>query len=225
MKLIHTLIFVFVAISIFAQERNDIIQQRIEFISEQLETESIDLTNLIEQLNFYYDEPININTTNGLDLEDLGLLTDVQINDLILHRKVFGKFISIYELQSLKYWDLETIYLMLPFISVDERLDNLHINFKDAIKDGKFELFLRYQPGIQQKSGYQDVPDSILENSNKYYYGNADRYYTRFRYSYRTNISIGFTAEKDPGEQFLKGLKSKDLTFIRFMHFTGGVNI
>ena len=165
MKLIHTLIFVFVAISIFAQERNDIIQQRIEFISEQLESESIDLTNLIEQLNFYYDEPININTTNGLDLEDLGLLTDVQINDLILHRKVFGKFISIYELQSLKYWDLETIYLMLPFISVDERLDNLHINFKDAIKDGKFELFLRYQPGIQQKSGYQEVPDSILELS------------------------------------------------------------
>ena len=77
------------------KKENDIIQQRIEFISEQLETESIDLTNLIEQLNFYYDEPININTTNGLDLEDLGLLTDVQINDLILHRKVFGKFISI----------------------------------------------------------------------------------------------------------------------------------
>ena len=99
MKLIHTLIFVFIAIPIFAQERNDIIQQRIEFISEQLESESIDLTNLIEQLNFYYDEPININTTNGLDLEDLGLLTDVQINDLILHRKVYGKFISIYELQ------------------------------------------------------------------------------------------------------------------------------
>ena len=64
MKLIHTLIFVFLANSIFAQERNDIIQQRIEFISEQLESESIDLTNLIEQLNFYYDEPININTTN-----------------------------------------------------------------------------------------------------------------------------------------------------------------
>lgn len=222
MKLIHTLIFVFVAISIFAQERNDIIQQRIEFISEQLETESIDLTNLIEQLNFYYDEPININTTNGLDLEDLGLLTDVQINDLILHRKVFGKFISIYELQTLKYWDLETIYLMLPFISVDERLDNLHINFKDAIKDGKFELFVRYQPGIQQKSGYQDVPDSILESSNKYYYGNADRYYTRFRYSYRTNMSIGFTAEKDPGEQFFKGAQKQGFDFYSFHAFYRG---
>ena len=141
MKLIHTLIFVFVAISIFAQERNDIIQQRIEFISEQLETESIDLTNLIEQLNFYYDEPININTTNGLDLEDLGLLTDVQINDLILHRKVFGKFISIYELQTLKYWDLETIYLMLPFISVDERLDNFTSILKTLSKMENLSCF------------------------------------------------------------------------------------
>ena len=169
--------------------------KELNSISEQLESESIDLTNLIEQLNFYYDEPININTTNGLDLEDLGLLTDVQINDLILHRKVFGKFISIYELQSLKYWDLETIYLMLPFISVDERLDNLHINFKTLSKMENLNCFfvisLEYT-----KSGYQDVPDSILESSNKYYYGNADRYYTRFRYSYRTNISIGFTAEK-----------------------------
>ena len=34
---------------------------------------------------------------------------------------------------------------------------------------------------------------------------NPDKYYTRFRYSYRTNISIGLTAEKDPGEQFFKG--------------------
>ena len=213
MRLLQTIFFVLGATSFFAQERNEIIQQRIEFISEQLETESIDLTNLIEQLNFYFDEPININTTDGLDLEDLGLLTDVQINDLILHRKVHGKFISIYELQSLKYWDLETIYLMLPFISVDERLDNLHINFKDAIKHGKFDLFLRYQPGMEQKSGYQEVPDSVLQNSNQYYYGNADKYYTRFRYSYRTNISLGLTAEKDPGEQFFKGAQKQGFDF------------
>ena len=96
MRLLTSIFFILFSSMLFAQERNDIIQQRIEFISEQLETESIDLTNLIEQLNFYFDEPININSTSGLDLEDLGLLTDVQINDLILHRKVHGKFISIY---------------------------------------------------------------------------------------------------------------------------------
>ena len=97
MKQLTSVFFIFFSAVLFAQERNEIIQQRIEFISEQLETESIDLTNLIEQLNFYFDEPININTTTGLEFKDLGLLSDVQINDLILHRKIHGKFISIYD--------------------------------------------------------------------------------------------------------------------------------
>ena len=222
MKLLLTLFLVFLVSALFSQERNDIIQQRIEFISEQLQTESIDLTNLIEQLNFYYDEPININLTDGTELEDLALLSDVQINDLILHRKIHGKFISIYELQSLKFWDLETIYLVVPFLTVNDRLDNLHLTFKEALKHGKYELFLRYQPGIEPKSGYEDVPDSILQSSNQYYYGNADKYYTRFRYSYKTNISVGLTAEKDPGEQFFQGAQKNGFDFYSFHAFYRG---
>ncbi len=222
MKLVLTLFLVFVVSHLFSQERNDIIQQRIEFISEQLESESIDLTNLLEQLNFYFDEPININTTDGSELEDLSLLSDVQISDLLLHRKLHGKFISIYELQSLRFWDLETIYLVVPFLTVDDRLDNLHISFKELIKQGKFDLFLRYQPGVERKAGYEEVPDSILSSSNQYYYGNADKYYTRFRYSYKTNISIGVTAEKDPGEQFFRGAQKNGFDFYSFHAFYRG---
>jgi len=49
MRNIITILICTIANFSFGQERNDIIQQRIEFISEQLETESIDLTNLLEQ--------------------------------------------------------------------------------------------------------------------------------------------------------------------------------
>tara|TARA_Y100001933_G_scaffold264820_1_gene332840 strand:+ start:496 stop:2568 length:2073 start_codon:yes stop_codon:yes gene_type:complete len=222
MRLITLLFFLLFTSILFCQERNEIIQQRIEFISEQLETENLDLTNLIEQLNNYFDDPININMTNGVDLEDLGLLTDVQVSDLLLHRKLHGKFISIYELQSLTYWDMETIYLLLPFITVDERLDNLHVSFKEAIKDGNFDLFLRYQPGLNSKSGYDDVPDSVLQGSNQYYYGNADKYYSRFRYSYKNNISLGITAEKDAGEQFFRGAQKQGFDFYSFHAFYRG---
>ena len=222
MRLITLLFFLLFTSILFCQERNEIIQQRIEFISEQLEKENLDLTNLIEQLNNYFDDPININMTNGVDLEDLGLLTDVQVSDLLLHRKLHGKFISIYELQSLTYWDMETIYLLLPFITVDERLDNLHVSFKEAIKDGNFDLFLRYQPGLNSKSGYDDVPDSVLQGSNQYYYGNADKYYSRFRYSYKNNISLGITAEKDAGEQFFRGAQKQGFDFYSFHAFYRG---
>lgn len=195
------------------QERNEIIQQRVEFISEQTESEQIDLTNLFDQLNYFFDHPINLNATDGEDLRALGLLTEVQITNILLHRKQFGKFISIYELQSLTYWDLPTIQLVLPFVRVDDRLDQLHLTFKDAIQEGKFELYTRYQRTPEQKSGYEQVSDSVLANSNSYYYGNADHYYTRFRYTYRTNLSLGFTADKDPGEEFFKGSQKNGFDF------------
>lgn len=205
--------FFFICNSLFSQEKNEIIQQRIEFISEQLEDENIDLTALVEQLNMFFDNPINLNSATTEQLQELGLLTDLQINDLLLHRKLFGKLISIYELQGLPYWDLTTIQLVLPFVKVDDKLDQLHVGLKEAIKQGKFEAYLRFQTILEEKAGYEDVPDSVLENSNSYYHGDANRYYARLRFSYRTNLSVGITAEKDPGEEFFKGNQSNGFDF------------
>jgi len=208
---------------LYGQDKSEIIQQRIEFISERFQSENIDLTNIIEQLDFYYEHPINLNYTDGVELEELGLLTTVQISDLVLHRKLFGKFISIYELQSLSYWDLETIQLVRPFIKVDDKLDNIHITFKEALEQGKYEVFLRYQPTVERKQGYNQVSDSMLQASNNYYYGNSDRYYTRWRYTYKTNISIGVTAEKDAGEQFFRGAQKNGFDFYSaHVFFKGG---
>lgn len=224
-RLSFILLFALVFLGSYAwtQDRNAIIQQRIEFISEQLESEEIDLTNVIEVLTYRIENPLNLNSAEKEDLEELGLLTDVQINDLLLHRKLFGKFISIYELQSLRYWDLESIYLVLPFVKVDDRLDQVHVSLKEAFRQGRFEAFLRYQRVLEEKGGYDDVPDSVLQSSNSYYHGNADRYYTRLRFAYRTNLSIGVTAEKDAGEEFFKGSQTNGFDFYSaHVFFKGG---
>lgn len=197
----------------FSQSREEVIQQRVEFISEQLEDESVDLTDVIVQLNYFYDKPLNLNAARREDLESLGLLTDIQISDLLLHVKLFGKFISIYELQSLTYWDLETIYRILPFVRVDDKLDQVHVSLKEMLKYGKFESYFRFQRILEAKEGYANVPDSVLANSNSYYHGDANRLYTRLRFSYRTNFSIGLTAEKDPGEEFFRGTQKNGFDF------------
>ncbi len=209
------LLFSFGLISqlLMAQERSDVIQQRIEFISEQLAVEDIDLTNVIEVLNYYYENPINLNSASSQELQEMNLLTDIQIAALLLHIKLFGKLITIYELQSLEYWDLQTIRLVLPFVRVDDRLDNLHVSLREAVANGKFEWFARYQRVPEQKSGYRSVSDSVLQSSNSFYYGNADHYYTRLRYSYLNNVSFGVTADKDPGEQFFKGTQPNGFDF------------
>ncbi len=214
--MIRTILFFLVLFSVgisFAQDKNGIIQQRIEFISEQLENEELDLTNVIENLNYRFDHPLNLNAAAWEDLQELALLSDLQINDLIVHRDAFGKFISIYELQSLKFWDLNTIRNVLPFVRVDDKLDQIHVSIKEAFEQGKFEAYFRYQGIPEDKNAYAAVSDSIKENSNSYYYGNPDRYYTRLRFSYRTNLSVGVTAEKDPGEQFFKGAQKNGFDF------------
>lgn len=209
MKLKSIFILAFVALQSFGASaqlsKEEIIQQRIEFISEQLETENLDLTDVVTQLEFYYDHPLNLNGATKDQLDQLWLLSEIQINDLLLHRKIHGKFISIYELQSLQYWDMVTIRMVLPFIRVDEKLDQLHVGLKEAFREGKFEAYFRFQTILEDKAGYADVPDSILDNSNSYYRGDPNRYYSRLRFSYRNNLSIGVTAEKDPGEEFFKG--------------------
>ena len=114
---VTTIVFL-VNFRLVGQVKNDVIQQRIEFIGEQLNVEDIDLTTIFEQLNYYLEHPLNLNFAEEESLKSLVLLTDFQINNILLHRKLFGKFISIYELQSLEYFDLTTIQLILPFIKV-----------------------------------------------------------------------------------------------------------
>lgn len=212
-------------LQLFSQEqKNDIIQQRVEFISEQLEDEGIDLTGLFENLVYFHDHPINLNSCSKENLEELGgLLTEIQINNLLNHRATFGKLISIHELQSLKYWDLLTIFNVLPFVKVTDRLNQPSLRFKELLKQGKSELYLRYQRNLEDKTAYSDVPDSIKEQSNKYYKGSADKIYSRYRFSYRTNFSIGVTAEKDAGEEFFRGSNPNGFDFYSgHAYYSGG---
>lgn len=212
-----------VSFSAISQEKNEIIQQRIEFLSEQFESEDLDLTTIVEQLNYYFEHPINLNSVDREELEDLSLLTQVQISALLLHREAFGKFITIYEIQSVPYWDLNTIRMILPFVRVDDKLDQLHLSFNELLEQGKFESFLRYQRTPEYKSGYEDVSDSVLQSSNKYYHGNPDKYFARMRFSYATNFSIGVTAEKDPGEEFFQGSQKNGFDFYSaHLYYRGG---
>ncbi len=56
------------------------------------------------------------------------------------------------------------------------------------------------------------VVDSLRANS-KVYLGSPYKLYTRYRYRYRHNLSFGFTAEKDEGEEFFRGTRTKGFDF------------
>lgn len=193
----------------YAQEKNEIIQQRIEFIAEQMQAEEVDLTNILEVLMFYQEHPLNLNNASIEELQELSLLSELQIRELLLHRSVFGKLITIYELQSIPSWDLETIRLLGPFVTVLDRLENVHVSWREALKQGNYQIYLRSQFNPEKKQGYIQSMDT----SKAGYIGDPFQLYTRLRYTYRTNISIGITGEKDAGEKWSANEQTKGFDF------------
>jgi hypothetical protein len=215
----------------------DLIEQRIEDAAEQLGDDAdIDLTNLFEVLTDRYLDPIDLNHTNALELNELLLLTDVQISALVQHIRRNGKLLSLYELQTINSWDVRTIEMIRPFVTVRENPFSSSASLKTMLSRATHEVIIRSFLNIEQRRGNMDrrnpfgkdytfpsgaplpdfddpaVMDSLRQN-NRIYLGSPYKLYTRYRFRYRNNISAGITAEKDEGEEFFRGTQKQGFDF------------
>jgi hypothetical protein len=217
-------------------ELRDLIEQRIAEVAEQLGDESdVDLSALADQLTERLDDPIDLNRTNADELGSLHLLSDIQVNAILNHIARFGKFISIYELQTIDELDPATLEVLRPFVTVSGE-GGSRTSLKEMLANGKSEVLLRTQVNIEQRKGfigggdpfnkpYHDpdgdplpdvsdphVLDSLRANS-KVYLGSPWKVYARYRFKYRRNLDFGITAEKDEGEEFFRGSQKQGFDF------------
>ena len=190
-----------------------IIEQRIENIAENNEDEDIDYTTLFDQLSFYYEHPINLNNKEiEFDLKQLHLLDQFQIKAILAHKNKHGKFITLYELQTIALFEASDIRKILPFVAVNENFDATHLSFSEMLNRGKNDMFLRYSRVLNPVEGQKELDDSSWLNSpNSKQLGSADNLYFRYRFKYQNHLSIGVTAEKDAGENFLPNAKANEL--------------
>ena len=83
-------------------------KQQLESLADATEEEPEDDAYL-QQLAYLQKEPMNLNTATASDLQIFPFLTGLQIQSFIRYRNVLGNLISIYELQSVPAWDIQTI--------------------------------------------------------------------------------------------------------------------
>ncbi len=192
---IITLLFISYA---HAQEpqNNEVIENLIEELTEAAEAE-IDFSTLYDDLLFYIENPLNLNTATRDDLERLQFLNDFQIEGLLKYQRTAGEMQTIYELLLVDGFDKADIKHLIPFVTVNKKEDTYKPTVKQILKYGRNTLFLRNQFVIEEPAGY-----SSLTEPDKRYDGNRMRYYTRYKFDYKRKIQFGFTAEKDPGEAF-----------------------
>lgn len=182
------------------------LQEIIESNSAQNESENFEFDGYIDELESYKKHPINLNTVGADELSNLSFLTPQQVNSIIRHRANQGKFISIYELQGIPNLDLPTIQKMLPFVMVDNAINQPVVTARKLFSKGQTNLILRYKQQIEKPTGY-------LKTDGSGYLGKAYALYARFRYNYANRLSYGFTAEKDAGEEFFKGYNKQGFDY------------
>ncbi|MCG3166200.1 MAG: hypothetical protein POELPBGB_01977 [Bacteroidia bacterium] len=204
---------IFFSVNSFAQidtKDENLIEKKVETIAENTE-EEIDYTMLVDQLTQYIQKPLNLNSATFEELDELALLSDIQINNLLEHIAQNGKLLSLYELQSIDGFDLAAIRSVSPYVTVSGDLDNAKFTLRDIFKYGKHDVFFRYQQILEQQEGYAESDSTTNENSR--FAGNPARLYMRYRFTYSNHVSWGITAEKDQGEEFFKGSQKQGFDF------------
>ncbi len=170
----------------------------------EIQSDEVPYEDLYETLLQYYQTPINLNTATREELRALLLLNENQITTLLKHREANGDLLSVYELQSIEGYDLRTITRILPFVGVLSSNANASRGnlWQRIAHEDNNALYLRYERVLQQRQGY--TPPTIYQGQpTTRYLGSADKLLLRYRVSHTRDFSVGFSLEKDAGEQLI----------------------
>ncbi|OFX23016.1 MAG: hypothetical protein A2033_16395 [Bacteroidetes bacterium GWA2_31_9] len=206
--ILFSLFFLF-SFAILAQEGSKSAQEVVEKLIEEIASntdEELDYTTIYEELTQFYNDPLNLNSATKEELDKLQALNDFQINSLINYRTKFGNLLSLYELQLVYGFDVDDIKKIAPFVTVEAVKTKNKLNFARVLNYGSNQLFLKSQRVIETQKGY-------LPETTNGYLGSPYKIYTRYKFNYKNQISAGFTAEKDPGEEFFKGTQKNGFDY------------
>ena len=159
----------------------------------------------IQHLQYLLNHPLDMNTVDQQDLITLNILSPIQIASFLSYRNLNKLFISIYELQAIPYWDLNTIKKILPYISFSDRFQR-KADWKTSWRYGIHEIIIGASTKTSQSSSASQGNQSNFSGSN-------ERAYIRFKYQYKKLLQYGITAEKDAGEAWFKGAQPYGFDF------------
>ncbi len=207
--LIKPAIAIFLLILKIMPAQNSQHHQLIEELIEELLVSDMsenDMNKIYDDLMFYLENPVNINTADADELAGLYFLDELQIHNLINYRHNYGKLMSIYELLYIRGFLPDDLRKITPFVTLfDPSRAHVISPFPD-LRHGRHQLFLRFQQVLQQQKGFSPVSDSVLvRNPNSRYLGSPLKIYNRYQFDLGRRIQAGYVAEKDQGEEFFRG--------------------
>jgi hypothetical protein len=188
-------------------------EQQLENTAENNEEGEIDDDTYAQQLQQYSKHQLNLNTAGENELQQLSILSALQVQNFLRYRMLLGKFISIYELQAIPGWGIELIQKLRPYIAVSDELEILTTLGK-RLRGGEHSILARASQTLERSKGF--LADHSLPGN--FYPGSPLQFLLRYKYQYKNLLQYGVTGEKDAGEQFFKGKQQQGFDFYS-VHF------
>jgi len=183
-------------------------EQQLENITENNEDLETEDDSYLQQMVQDIKNPINLNNADAGELNQLRILSAIQIQNFILYRGLVGKLVSLYELQAVPGWDISTIQKIRPYINVSLQVSVTN-TFNDRIRNGEHSMLVRVSQVPERSKGYL-IDSSVATN---FYPGSPQKILFRYKYVFKNLFQYGIVGEKDAGEQFFKGEQKQGFDF------------
>jgi hypothetical protein len=170
----------------FSQETN--LSNVIINIAEELAADDSDpeaAASYIERLYELSENPVKLNSSGEDEISRLFFLSDFQVKALADYAHSSGRIISVFELVNIPGFDKETVEMMIPFITLDNKV-NMN---SDSVRWRNTSI-----TNLSVKSGNADTTSL----------GSPWKMLTKYKFK-AGGFSGGFTVEKDPGEKLFTG--------------------
>ena len=184
-------ILMVIGVAVIGQNADFDFQSELESLLETTfaEDETVNVEQLLDELQFIRENPLNINKGTREDFQRLYFLSAFQIDNLLRYRQQYGQIYSPFELNSIEGFNPKLIQLLQAFVVFDQLEE---VSFK---RRTKHEMLMRGVRLIEKQKGFREPVK---------YEGSPAKLYFRYRLS-SSNIQAGLTAEKDAGEPFFSG--------------------
>ena len=153
--------------------------------------DEVDLDGVLSDLEFFYSNPLNLNSASEDELNRLFVLNDFQVASLLAYRKRVHKIMTLNELRYIYGFNDKVVDLIAPIVycgAVEAKKIN---GWQDLMKRSSHELLFSSSYNSQTKT--------------KGYEGSPIQQYTRYVGKFSDKLKLGFIADKDAGEAFFSG--------------------
>ena len=132
-------------------------EQQLENLTGSAEDVVTEDDSFLQDMVHFLKEPLNLNYADKGQLEELKLLSAIQISNLISYRSLLGNFINIYELQAVPGWNVNLLRRIRLYVTVNNKAPVFN-TLRGRLKNGENMLLVRGTRVLEKSRGY--LPDS-----------------------------------------------------------------